>query len=43
MTQDFMWWPRNKPIPAGWRMVTPQRVTHHSAWSVLIERKGEKP
>lgn len=32
------WWPKNKPIPDGWRLIVPQRISHHSQWSVLIEK-----
>jgi len=31
------WWPMRKRLPRGWRIAR-QRPTHHSRYSVLIER-----
>lgn len=36
-TWQVMWWPVDQPIPEGWRIAR-QRRSHHSFWSVLIEK-----
>lgn len=36
MTTIVKWWPHDRPIPKGWRVVT-SRLSHHSKYSFLIE------
>lgn len=33
----LMWWPRDVPIPRGWRDAK-AKPTHHDRYSILIEK-----
>lgn len=34
------WWPKNKPLPDGWRESANTHPCHHDHWSRLIEEIG---
>lgn len=41
-TTEYQYWPKDKPIPDGWKKTGRMHESHHGVYSIIIKRHGIK-